>query len=80
MWGLGPALRKQIFKKTNLTKNTSPSPKANGIESVGRIRIREGKNDPQKEKKIKNFYVLKCWMFAFESFASAPCTKKSAPY
>ncbi len=40
-----------------------------------RIRIRNlypdpgEKNDPQKYiKKIKKFYVLKCWMFTFESF------------
>jgi hypothetical protein len=32
-----------------------------------RIRIQEGKNDPQKKKKIKKFHVLKCWMFSFES-------------
>ncbi len=36
------------------------------MESVGQIRIKEGKNDPHKEKKIKKFYVLKCWMFSFE--------------
>jgi hypothetical protein len=27
------------------------------------IQIQEGKNDPQK--KLKNFHVLKCWMFSF---------------
>jgi hypothetical protein len=32
-----------------------------------RIRIQEGKNDPQKVEKIKKFHVLKCWMFSFES-------------
>jgi hypothetical protein len=32
-----------------------------------RIRIQEGKYDPQKEKKLKKFHVLKCWMFSFES-------------
>jgi hypothetical protein len=31
-----------------------------------RIRIQEGKNDPKKEKKVKKFYVLNCWMFSFE--------------
>jgi hypothetical protein len=29
------------------------------------IRIQEGKNDSQKEKKVQNFHVLKCWMFSF---------------
>jgi hypothetical protein len=29
-----------------------------------RIRIQEGKNDPQK---VKKFHVLKCWIFFFES-------------
>ncbi len=46
--------------------------------SVFRIRIRidfgqpdpdpEGKNFPQKYKKVKKFHVLKCWMFSFESW------------
>ena len=31
-----------------------------------RIRTQEGKNDPQKQKKIKKFHVLKCWMVSFE--------------
>ncbi len=31
-----------------------------------RIRIQEGKNFPQKQKKIKNFHVFKCWTFSFE--------------
>jgi hypothetical protein len=31
-----------------------------------RIRIQEGKNDPQKYKKVKKFHVLKCAMFSFE--------------
>jgi hypothetical protein len=30
------------------------------------IRIQEGKNDPQKKKKVKEFHVLNCWMFSFE--------------
>jgi hypothetical protein len=30
------------------------------------IRIQEGKNDPQKKKKVKKFHVLNCWMFSFE--------------
>jgi hypothetical protein len=31
-----------------------------------RIRIKEGKNDPQKKKEVKNFHILKkCWMFSF---------------
>jgi hypothetical protein len=30
------------------------------------MRIQEGKNDPPKYKKLKNFHVLKCWMFSFE--------------
>jgi hypothetical protein len=25
-----------------------------------------GQNDPQIEKKVKNFHVFKCWMFYFE--------------
>jgi hypothetical protein len=29
-------------------------------------RIQEGKNDPEKYKKVKKFHVLKCWMFSFE--------------
>ncbi len=32
-----------------------------------RIRIQEGKSDPEKQEKIKKFYVLKCWMFSFVS-------------
>ncbi len=32
-----------------------------------RIRIQEGKNGPQKQKKIKKFHVLKCLVFSFES-------------
>ncbi len=34
-----------------------------------RIRIQEGKNDPQmtKVEKIGKFHVLNCWMFSFES-------------
>ncbi len=31
-----------------------------------RIRIQEGKNDPQKQKKVQNFHVFKYWMFSFE--------------
>jgi hypothetical protein len=31
-----------------------------------RIRIQEGKNDPQKKKKVKKFHVLNGWMFSFE--------------
>jgi hypothetical protein len=31
------------------------------------IRIQEGKNDPQKYKKVKKFSCLMCWMFSFES-------------
>jgi hypothetical protein len=31
-----------------------------------RIRIQQGKNNPQKWEKIKKFNVLKCWMFSFE--------------
>jgi hypothetical protein len=31
------------------------------------IRIQEGKNDPQKYKKVKKCHVLKCWMFSFEA-------------
>jgi hypothetical protein len=31
-----------------------------------RIRIQEGKNDVQKEKKIKKFNILKRWMSSFE--------------
>jgi hypothetical protein len=30
------------------------------------IRIQEGKNDPQKYKKVRKFHVLKCWTFSFE--------------
>jgi hypothetical protein len=30
------------------------------------IRIQKGKNDPQKEKKVKTFHVFKCWMLSFE--------------
>jgi hypothetical protein len=29
------------------------------------IRIQEGKNDPQKYKKVHNFHVFKYWMFSF---------------
>ncbi len=29
------------------------------------IRIQEGKNDPQKLKKVQNFHVFKYWMFSF---------------
>jgi hypothetical protein len=29
-------------------------------------RIQEGKSDLQTEKKVKNFHVLKWWMFFFE--------------
>jgi len=36
------------------------------IQSGQWIRIREGKNDPQKWEKIKKFHVLECWMFSFE--------------
>jgi hypothetical protein len=31
-----------------------------------RIRIQEGKNDPQKQKTVKKFQVLQRWMFSFE--------------
>jgi hypothetical protein len=31
-----------------------------------RIRIQEGKNDPQKLKKVQNFHVFKYWLFSFE--------------
>jgi hypothetical protein len=31
-----------------------------------RIRIQEGKNDPQKYNKVQKFHVLTCWMFCFE--------------
>jgi hypothetical protein len=31
-----------------------------------RIGIQEGKNDPQKKKKVKKFYFSNCWMFSFE--------------
>ncbi len=31
------------------------------------IRIQGGKNDPQNQKKIKKFHVLKCWMFSFKA-------------
>ncbi len=33
-----------------------------------RIRIQEGKNDPQKLKKVQNFHVFKYWMFSFEGW------------
>jgi hypothetical protein len=29
-------------------------------------RIQTGKNDPQRQKKVKKFHVLMCWMFSFE--------------
>ncbi len=29
-------------------------------------RIKEGKNDPQKLKKVEKFHVSKCWMFYSE--------------
>jgi hypothetical protein len=29
--------------------------------------VEEGKNDPQKYKKVIKFHVLKCWMFSFEA-------------
>jgi hypothetical protein len=32
------------------------------------IRIQEGKNDPQKKKKVENFHVFKYWMFSFEGW------------
>jgi hypothetical protein len=35
-----------------------------------RIRIQEGKNDPQKIEKIKKFHVLKFWMFTEGFFCS----------
>jgi hypothetical protein len=35
---------------------------------VGWIRIQEGKNGPQKQEKVKKFYVLKCWMLRAEGF------------
>jgi hypothetical protein len=31
------------------------------------IRIQEGKNDPEKKKKVKKIHVLKCCMDSFES-------------
>jgi hypothetical protein len=34
------------------------------LSSRIRIRIQEGKNDPQKYKKVQNFHVSKCWMFS----------------
>jgi hypothetical protein len=33
-----------------------------------RIRIQEGKNDPQNKKKIQNFCVSNYWMFSFEGW------------
>jgi hypothetical protein len=33
-----------------------------------RIRIKEGKNDPQKQKKVEKFHVFKCWMFSFQGW------------
>jgi hypothetical protein len=30
------------------------------------FRIHEGKNDPQKYKKVKKLHVLKRWIFSFE--------------
>jgi hypothetical protein len=32
-----------------------------------RIRIQEGKNDPQKRKKLVKVHVFKCWMASFEN-------------
>jgi hypothetical protein len=33
-----------------------------------RIRIQEGKNDPQQKKKCKKIYFLKCWwMFSLRA-------------
>jgi hypothetical protein len=44
----------------------SVSDPVSGSVSVIRIRIQEGKKDPPiKIEKIKNSYVLKCWMFSF---------------
>jgi hypothetical protein len=37
------------------------------IQSGQWIRIQEGKNDPQKQKTVKKFHVLECWMFSFEA-------------
>jgi hypothetical protein len=34
--------------------------------SMFRIRIQEGKNGPQKYKKVEKFHALKCWIFSFE--------------
>ncbi len=33
-----------------------------------RIQIQEGKNDPQKKKKVKKFHVLNCWMVSFKGW------------
>jgi hypothetical protein len=47
---------------SNPQKRTSSSWKQYGqwIRIQIRIRIQEGKNDPQKYEKIKKFHVLKC--------------------
>jgi hypothetical protein len=50
------------------TRVSDPDPDWMRIQSGPwiRIRIQEGKNDPQKFKKVKTFHVFKCWIFSFE--------------
>jgi hypothetical protein len=42
-----------------------------------RIRIQEGKNDLQIQKTVKNFQVLKCWMFFFWGLKASPVACES---
>jgi hypothetical protein len=37
-----------------------------------RIRIQEGQNDPQNEKKIKKFHVFESWMLSLEKLEAFP--------
>ncbi len=60
--------------------NADPKPCLQGCESAFnlccwiRIRIQEGQNDSQKLKKVKNFHVLKCWMFPLEGWRLVSCS------
>ncbi len=55
-----PALAEQHKKIKKIYQQTSvvdPDPDW--------IRIRDGKNSPQKFKKVSKFHFFKCWIFSF---------------
>jgi hypothetical protein len=58
--GIAPTL-KHFFSVSEPDPNWILS----GHGSRFEIRIQEGKNDPQKKKKVEKFHVLKCWMLSF---------------